>query len=220
MSGYDTTALLLGMLMLRCRGLQTPCAHAMQYHHTHCSCACCVGPTCCARRVCPQEVSIIDVRKEINFCRKVGMRVLGVVENMSGLQQRVPELKFSYAPSAQGEADGGVAEGEDVTARVMEALRAQFPDLGRLMVHAEVFPPSKGGAARMCGDMGVALLGRVPLDPALTRAAESGASIFEPLQQQQQQGGAGGAGAEGGQAVCLPALKAIVGAIKKQLGEE
>lgn len=32
----------------------------------------------------PQAVAISDVRKEINFCEKVGIRVLGVVENMSG----------------------------------------------------------------------------------------------------------------------------------------
>ncbi|KAI8622343.1 P-loop containing nucleoside triphosphate hydrolase protein [Chytriomyces sp. MP71] len=32
----------------------------------------------------PQEVSIADVRKELSFCRKVGIRVLGIVENMSG----------------------------------------------------------------------------------------------------------------------------------------
>jgi len=32
----------------------------------------------------PQEVSLMDVRKEINFCKKVGIPVIGVVENMSG----------------------------------------------------------------------------------------------------------------------------------------
>ena len=32
----------------------------------------------------PQEVSLIDVRKSYNFCRKVKMRILGLVENMSG----------------------------------------------------------------------------------------------------------------------------------------
>jgi Mrp family chromosome partitioning ATPase len=32
----------------------------------------------------PQEVALADVRKSINFCGKVGLRVLGVVENMSG----------------------------------------------------------------------------------------------------------------------------------------
>ena len=32
----------------------------------------------------PQEVALADVRKSIDFCRKVGLWVLGVVENMSG----------------------------------------------------------------------------------------------------------------------------------------
>jgi len=32
----------------------------------------------------PQEISLADVRKSINFCHKVGMFILGLVENMSG----------------------------------------------------------------------------------------------------------------------------------------
>ena len=32
----------------------------------------------------PQAISTADVRKELNFCAKVGVEVLGVVENMSG----------------------------------------------------------------------------------------------------------------------------------------
>ncbi|KAK2463686.1 hypothetical protein APHAL10511_004437 [Amanita phalloides] len=32
----------------------------------------------------PQEVALQDVRREISFCRKVGIRILGLVENMSG----------------------------------------------------------------------------------------------------------------------------------------
>jgi len=31
----------------------------------------------------PQEVALLDVRKEINFCKKVGIPILGVIENMS-----------------------------------------------------------------------------------------------------------------------------------------
>ena len=34
----------------------------------------------------PQEVSLADVRKSINFCRQVNMEILGLVENMSGLE--------------------------------------------------------------------------------------------------------------------------------------
>jgi Mrp family chromosome partitioning ATPase len=32
----------------------------------------------------PQEVSLLDVRKEVDFCKKAGIRILGIVENMSG----------------------------------------------------------------------------------------------------------------------------------------
>lgn len=32
----------------------------------------------------PQEISLLDVRKEITFCHKVGLPVIGVIENMSG----------------------------------------------------------------------------------------------------------------------------------------
>ncbi|CEJ85090.1 Putative Cytosolic Fe-S cluster assembly factor nbp35 [[Torrubiella] hemipterigena] len=31
----------------------------------------------------PQEVSLLDVRKEIDFCKKAGIRILGLAENMS-----------------------------------------------------------------------------------------------------------------------------------------
>jgi len=32
----------------------------------------------------PQAVALADVRKELNFCRKVELPILGVVENMCG----------------------------------------------------------------------------------------------------------------------------------------
>ena len=32
----------------------------------------------------PQEISLADVRKSINFCQKVNMEILGIIENMSG----------------------------------------------------------------------------------------------------------------------------------------
>jgi ATP-binding protein involved in chromosome partitioning len=34
----------------------------------------------------PQEISLADVRKSINFCKQVNMEVLGLIENMSGLR--------------------------------------------------------------------------------------------------------------------------------------
>ncbi|KAG9600916.1 cytosolic Fe-S cluster assembly factor CFD1, partial [Aureobasidium melanogenum] len=32
----------------------------------------------------PQAISVSDVRKEVNFCKKTGIEILGVVENMAG----------------------------------------------------------------------------------------------------------------------------------------
>jgi ATP-binding protein involved in chromosome partitioning len=34
----------------------------------------------------PQEISLADVRKSINFCKQVKMEMLGIVENMNGLK--------------------------------------------------------------------------------------------------------------------------------------
>lgn len=34
----------------------------------------------------PQEVAIEDVRKEITFCKKTGIPILGIIENMSGYE--------------------------------------------------------------------------------------------------------------------------------------
>jgi len=32
----------------------------------------------------PQEVALVDVRKSVSFCRKLDLRIIGIVENMSG----------------------------------------------------------------------------------------------------------------------------------------
>jgi Mrp family chromosome partitioning ATPase len=51
----------------------------------------------------PQEISLQDVRKEINFCKKVGIPILGVVENMSGFVcPNCTKESFIFAPSTGG----------------------------------------------------------------------------------------------------------------------
>lgn len=84
----------------------------------------------------PQEVSLLDVRKEINFCRKSGNRVIGVVENMAGF----------VCQHCQGCTD--------------------------------MFYPSSGGAKKMCEEMDVPYLGRIPLDPKISKSGELGRSVF------------------------------------------
>ena len=34
----------------------------------------------------PQEVALLDVRKQVDFCRKVNLPILGFIENMSGFK--------------------------------------------------------------------------------------------------------------------------------------
>ncbi|CAE8712010.1 unnamed protein product [Polarella glacialis] len=51
----------------------------------------------------PQEVSLMDVRKEINFCRKVKLPIIGVVENMSGYAcTKCGHEERVFAPSTGG----------------------------------------------------------------------------------------------------------------------
>jgi len=80
----------------------------------------------------PQEMSLLDVRKEVNFCRKVKMPIIGVVENMSGF----------VCPKCSTE--------------------------------TAIFPPTTGGAEKMCAEMEVPFLGRLPLDPDMMQCCESG----------------------------------------------
>ncbi|KAL5727959.1 cytosolic Fe-S cluster assembly factor nbp35 [Ranunculus cassubicifolius] len=113
----------------------------------------------------PQQVSLIDVRKEVSFCKKVGIPILGVVENMSGLRQALTDVKFM-----KGEIDE--------TEWAMEYIKKNAPELLNLVACTEVFDSSGGGAAKMCVEMGVPFLGKVPMDPQLCKAADEGRSCF------------------------------------------
>ncbi|KAK9684128.1 hypothetical protein RND81_10G188200 [Saponaria officinalis] len=119
----------------------------------------------------PQQVSLIDVRKEVNFCKKVGVKVLGVVENMSGLSQPLTNVRF-LNPTETGEQ-------KDVTEWALQYIREKAPELLNLVTYSEIFDSSGGGAAKMCLEMGIPFLGKVPLDPQLGKAAENGRSCFE-----------------------------------------
>ncbi|XP_002509573.2 cytosolic Fe-S cluster assembly factor NBP35 isoform X1 [Ricinus communis] len=118
----------------------------------------------------PQQVSLIDVRKEVSFCKKVGLEVLGVVENMSGLCQPLTDFRFMKLSET--------GEQEDVTEKVLEYMREKAPEMLGLIASSEIFDSSGGGATQMCRDMGVPFLGKVPLDPQLCKAAEEGRSCF------------------------------------------
>ncbi|TDH67404.1 hypothetical protein CCR75_000405 [Bremia lactucae] len=115
----------------------------------------------------PQEVALSDVRKELNFCLKTEIKVLGVIENMSGVQRLLKDVKFIDD------------NGNDKTAAFLTLLQAKAPELLQHSVQMEVFPASNGGGEAMAKKFQVPFLGRLPLDDKLTGACEEGVSFLE-----------------------------------------
>jgi len=115
----------------------------------------------------PEEVSMADVRKELNFCKKTNVPVLGIIENMSGLQMRVSDLSFFSS------------ENSDCTTNVLALLREKCPEVLSMIAAADVFPASGGGPRGMAEKFNVPYLGKLPLDPNLLKACEDGVSFVE-----------------------------------------
>ena len=83
----------------------------------------------------PQEVALLDVRKEIDFCRKAGIRILGLVENMSGF----------VCPNCKGESQifrpttgGGEGLCKELGVRFLGSVPLD-PRIGRSCDRGEVF---------------------------------------------------------------------------------
>lgn len=86
----------------------------------------------------PQEVSLLDVRKQINFCNKMKVPIVGVIENMSSFI--CPGCKFE----------------------------------------SKIFPnASQNPTEQMCVEMNVKFLGKLPLDPRITRCCDEGKNFLE-----------------------------------------
>ena len=120
----------------------------------------------------PQEVSIIDVKKEINFCKKVGIKIIGVVENMSYLAMPLTEVKIQDPENGNKSSSAQ----DLINSKFQEFLKKER--LESCVACAHVFPPTKGGAEKMAKDMNVPFLGKIPLDTKVALAAEKGESIL------------------------------------------
>lgn len=119
----------------------------------------------------PQEVALSDVRKELNFCRKTKIPVLGVIENMSGIQRQLSDVKFVGA------------DGNDQTEQFLKLLQEKAPELLQHSVQMQVFPSTSGGGEAMAKAFNVPFLGRLPLDENMTGACEQGLSFLEEYPQ-------------------------------------
>ena len=53
----------------------------------------------------PQEIALLDVRKEISFCRKIELPILGIIENMSGFICPSCNVESNILPSSTGGAE-------------------------------------------------------------------------------------------------------------------
>ncbi len=93
----------------------------------------------------PQEVALADVRKSINFCRKVKMEIFGVVENMSGF----------VCPHCSEPIDLFGSGGGERTAKQLD-----LPFLGRIPMDPNMVK---------CGDQGVSFQKTYP-DSPVTKA--------------------------------------------------
>jgi Mrp family chromosome partitioning ATPase len=92
----------------------------------------------------PQEVSLQDVRKEVNFCRKVNLPILGVVENMSGFVCPKCKTESQIFPPSTGGAEKMAAD-------------MSIPFLGRLPLDPRI---------GRCCDEGKSFLSEIPDSPA------------------------------------------------------
>ncbi|XP_029946313.1 cytosolic Fe-S cluster assembly factor nubp1 isoform X2 [Salarias fasciatus] len=92
----------------------------------------------------PQEVSLQDVRKEIRFCRKVKLPIIGVVENMSGFVCPKCKNTSQIFPPTSGGAEQMCAD-------------LNLPLLGKVPLDPRI--------ARSC-DEGRSFLAEVPDSPA------------------------------------------------------
>jgi Mrp family chromosome partitioning ATPase len=78
----------------------------------------------------PQDVSILDIRKSITFCRQVSMPVIGIIENMSGL----------ICPHCHKKIDLFRSGGGEKTAKDMDV-----PFLGKVPIDPDVVEDGDSG---------------------------------------------------------------------------
>jgi Mrp family chromosome partitioning ATPase len=96
----------------------------------------------------PQEVSLADVRKSINFCKTVKMEIYGLIENMSGLVCPHCDAAIDLFGSGGGE---------------KTAAAAKIPFLGKIPFDPDVVA---------CGDAGVSFQEKKG-DSPVTKAFQS-----------------------------------------------
>lgn len=115
----------------------------------------------------PEEISMADVRKELNFCQKTKVPILGLIENMGEYTTTMQNLTFK-----------GV-DGNDCTADILAKLKATCPEVLESIVSANIFPATGGGPKAMAEQYQIPYWGILPMDPNLLTACEQGKAFVE-----------------------------------------
>lgn len=110
----------------------------------------------------PEEVSMADVRKELNFCQKTKVPVLGVIENMGTCHSSLRDMVYLRQ------------DGKDVTETVLTTLQEKCPEILDLLASSTIFATSGAGPKGMAEQYGVPFWGSIPLDPKLLACCEEG----------------------------------------------
>jgi len=127
----------------------------------------------------PEEVCMADVRKELNFCQKTKVPVMGVVENMGEYTTTLDRLTFATT-TQEGDVN---SKEEDCTQKVLDTLREHCPELfangTNISVSSTLYPASGGGPREMAERYNVPYWGLLPMDPDLLQACEHGKAFVE-----------------------------------------
>ena len=115
----------------------------------------------------PEEISMADVRKELNFCQKTKVPILGLVENMGQYTTTIDKLKFKNV------------DGKDLTQEITEKLKGVCPEILEAIVTADIFPASGGGPKAMAEHYQVPYWGILPMDPNLLECCEKGRTFVD-----------------------------------------
>lgn len=118
-----------------------------------------------------EEASLADVRKELNFCQKTKLPVLGIIENMASFEAPLQNLNFVNIA------------GEDCTKQAFDLIRSQCPQLLNMNIKSPLFSqPSTGGIKTLVERYKTKLLGTIPMDLNLLKACEDGLCFVDAFQ--------------------------------------
>ena len=95
-------------------------------------------------------MALLDVRKEINFCRKAGVRVLGIIENMAGFVCPHCNCSSDIFPASDVDMGGAVRGAEGMAARF------GVPFLGRIPLETRLGQASEKGSSLQAGESAAA----------------------------------------------------------------